>query len=1135
MRTFLEFLTSNTQRPNVGAAGVLRSLSVTGLSKLALSFLTHVSWLFILSVGLLTVIHVRERQPETNITHILYILLFYCLYTLGLELASRKLSGVYDRPWFRIVRILANTATVAALVFVDGRGLFWMFFAIPIFQAILYFDRKIIFSVSILEITAYVSVSLASIKYTENSLTNRITPASLVLNCFILSLMALLFNWLFQSIKGIRRSEQHELEALQQTALDIASELDRTPLLNTIVKRAVKLLNARGGGIYLPNEGQTELTVVADHGPGPSLVGRTIGIDEGMAGLVVKSGEPLIVDDYSTWPGRVGLYDPDLFRAVIEVPLKSPGGTIGVLYVTDDQERRVFNRRDVELLNLLAAHAAIAITNADVLEWSRSSFRQLEVLYNANSKLSSLFDVEDIIQVTLREALRAVGTDEGSIMIVDPNDNSLEIKAWMVKGKFVPEKPDRKLLIGEGIAGNAVISMKPYYCPNTTRDPNFLKSFTGRKLGSLLSVPITANGRVVGVINADSPQTDFFASEDVLLLGALANHVAVAFESQKLRDIGILLSTQTLDDLYLTIADCACALTGTETSTIFLVNTANEVEQVAIITKPDLVLENARDNESLTQQVLTTGKSVIISDARQDPRIKNAVKDYGLKSLMAVPLNVRLDQDEQSVVKTIGALFVATSQLITFSKRDEEVLQSLANQAAIAITKARLNKEIERERKRSTELASQLLELYSYTKEIQSELEVPNLLNLISARAAALLKADAAAIVLKDDKNALSLRGLYGLPQSAEVHDQIDSFIQRSGQSKKAVIINQLMTSAIKELANKKIVASVTSPLLIDGKTVGRLDVYSTSNPQAFAAADLQVLELVADQASIAIKRSNSALRQLEKITDLARLSNIDSATRFSDFVKELRKEEAKRAGDERDNEWRDISFSAAHAIGNPIFAIETILDLLEAMIFEVGTSCDKPNKVFETVELVDRIRRSVDKSKKIVAQFKSLSRVQDLKLVPMNLHPLLSDLESIARSNGVDCRIKCDPGIRIYGEPDRLAECFDELMTNAISWLNGPRKRLEINVRAPWSHPLPEGLARENHYVLIHFRDNGPGIRPEHKKRIFDLFFSKRDDGTGIGLAFIRRIIEGHRGIIQEVGDFGKGADFAIYLPLAE
>jgi GAF domain-containing protein len=1131
VRTFLEFLTSNSQRPNVGAAGVLRSLSVKGISKLALRFLTHVSWLFILSVGLLTFVHVREHQPGANITYIIYILLGYGVYTLILELTSRKLSHLYDLPWFRILRILANTATIAALVFVAGRDIFWIFFAIPIFQAILYFGPKVVIAVITLEITVYCLLSMASVDGAK-----RITATSVGLNCLILILLALFFNVLFQSVKKLRRLEQQELEALQRNALDIASQLDRTPLLNIIVKRAVELLNARGGGIYLHNEALSEMTIVADYGPNPSLAGRTIRDDEGMAGMVLKSGEAMIVDNYSTWHGRVGIYDPDLFRAVVEVPLRSASGTIGVLYVTDDQERRVFNERDAELLSLLAAHAAIAITNADVFERSRNSFRQLEILYNANSKLTSSFSFEDIIQVTLREALRAVRTDEGSIMIVDPNDNGLEIKAWMVQGKFVPEKPHRKLSVGEGIAGRAVLNMKPYYCADTTRDPYFLESFTGRKLGSVLCVPITSNGRVVGVINADSAHADFFAAEDMFLLGALANHVAVALESQKLRDFGILLSTQTLDDLYLTIADCACALTGTEKSTIFLVNRANEVEQVATFPAPDTVLESTRNSGGLTQHVLTTGKSVIISDVRQDPRVREAVKNQGVKSLMAVPLNVRLDQGEQSVVKTIGALFVATTQLITFSKRDEEVLQSLANQAATAITKARLNKEIERERQHSTELATQLLELYTYTKEIQSELELPNLLNLICARAAALLKADAAAIRLKDDQNGLSLRGAHGLQQSVEVHERIDSLIQSSGQSKKPVMIKQLTTSGIKDLAGKKILAFVTTPLLIDGKTVGRLDVYSTSNAQAFAEADLQLLELVADQASIAIKRSNSTLRQLQKVTEVAaRVPNIDDATRFSAIVKELRKEEAKRATDERDNEWREISFSAAHAIGNPIFAIESILDLLEKRIFEVGVNHRDREKVFATAELVSRIRRSVEKSKKIVDQFKSLSRVQDIKPVQMNLYPLLSDLTSVAKSNGVECRIRCDPGIRIYGEADRLTECFDELMTNAISWLTGTHRMLEIHVTAPWSHPLPEGLSRDNRYALIHFRDNGPGIGPDDKKRIFDLFFSRRDHGTGIGLAFIRRMIEGHRGVIQEVGDFGKGADFAIYLPLAE
>jgi two-component system, sporulation sensor kinase D len=84
-----------------------------------------------------------------------------------------------------------------------------------------------------------------------------------------------------------------------------------------------------------------------------------------------------------------------------------------------------------------------------------------------------------------------------------------------------------------------------------------------------------------------------------------------------------------------------------------------------------------------------------------------------------------------------------------------------------------------------------------------------------------------------------------------------------------------------------------------------------------------------------------------------------------------------------------------------------------------------------------------------------------------------------------------------------------------------------------PTDGPLPESLDSSRSYTLITFKDNGSGVPLEIKNQVFDAFFTKREHGTGIGLALVRRVIEGHDGLIIENGIPGQGAVFEIYLPI--
>lgn len=254
---------------------------------------------------------------------------------------------------------------------------------------------------------------------------------------------------------------------------------------------------------------------------------------------------------------------------------------------------------------------------------------------------------------------------------------------------------------------------------------------------------------------------------------------------------------------------------------------------------------------------------------------------------------------------------------------------------------------------------------------------------------------------------------------------------------------------------------------------------------------------------------------------------NSDLVGRQARLIADLEEEKNRRVRAERDAVWKDISFSAAHKIGNPIFAIETDLEPLNKRINEQRTK--------EAGEVVENIRSSVEKAKAFIEQFKSLSLAQEINPVPTLLHPILEDACRSLSSKNISCKVECQVELEVLADPEKLAECVDELVANAVRWFDKQVKKIKFIVISPVLEPLPDFLDSTKEYVLLHVNDNGRGIPVTDKQKIFDAFFTTYPQGTGLGLALVRRIIDGHGGGIIENGIPGKGADFEIYLPLHE
>ncbi len=160
------------------------------------------------------------------------------------------------------------------------------------------------------------------------------------------------------------RTSVRQLQAVRETALDMAGEMDLEVLLGRVVHRVRLLLEAKGAELALLDAGSGKVRIVVSENPWQDYTGREIPMMGGIIGRVVALGEPMVVSDYNTWEGRQNPDEEEPFCAVAAVPLRLKGQVMGVLSVSDDTEGRIFRSDDVRLLELLAPQVAVFIRNA---------------------------------------------------------------------------------------------------------------------------------------------------------------------------------------------------------------------------------------------------------------------------------------------------------------------------------------------------------------------------------------------------------------------------------------------------------------------------------------------------------------------------------------------------------------------------------------------------------------------------------------------------------------------------------------------------------------------------------------------------------------------------------------------------
>ena len=149
------------------------------------------------------------------------------------------------------------------------------------------------------------------------------------------------------------------------------------------------------------------------------------------------------------------------------------------------------------------------------------------------------------------------------------------------------------------------------------------------------------------------------------------------------------------------------------------------------------------------------------------------------------------------------------------------------------------------------------------------------------------------------------------------------------------------------------------------------------------------------------------------------------------------------------------------------------------------------------------------------------------VRLQAVKVKALLEEIRPVvqpeARKHSVRLSIECDEQLAINGDAGMLRQAILNLAMNAVQAMpNGGNLRLV-------------GTPAAGKRVELRVEDTGSGIAPEHLDRIFDLYFTTKDHGTGIGLSMVYRIIQMHDGEVEVQSTPGRGTTFKVFLPRAE
>ncbi|MGH9716723.1 MAG: SpoIIE family protein phosphatase [Candidatus Acidiferrales bacterium] len=318
------------------------------------------------------------------------------------------------------------------------------------------------------------------------------------------------------------------LAVLAEISHEINSSLNLDEVLARAAAQVKRLIDFEIFAVLLPTENTNELYIRFAIGHRVEVVENwRIPIGDGIIGSAAAIGQAIRVGDVSKDPRYLAAVDE--VRSELSVPLIVRGRVIGVMDI-ESRELDYFTPAQQAILSLVAGRIGTAVENARLFENARKQAETLLLLNEIGREASATLRVEEVLRRAAELAKRLIDYQIFSIFL---HDDAAGVFRRSVSVKFGVTVQDKSVVPDhEGIVGAAGKLRRAIAVPDVSLDPRYRVS--NPETRSELAVPMLYKGRVVGVMDLESPQLNYFTPDHVQVLSILAAHLAVSIENANL-------------------------------------------------------------------------------------------------------------------------------------------------------------------------------------------------------------------------------------------------------------------------------------------------------------------------------------------------------------------------------------------------------------------------------------------------------------------------------------------------------------------------------------------------------------------------------------------------------------------------